>query len=91
MNGNGKYHVLRWVTCAHCGGKDTGCQQCFFGKIQVEVNLEDALRDLGIIDQLALMQGEIDRLQKQVEEMQKHGAYRVLVDDFGTQYKTSGL
>jgi hypothetical protein len=63
MNGNGKYHVLRWVTCAHCGGKDTGCQQCFFGKIQVEVDLEDALRDLGIIDQLGSQQVDIEELQ----------------------------
>jgi alkyl hydroperoxide reductase subunit AhpF len=73
MNGNGKheYQVTQWRTCPHCGGNLKGCQQCYFGQIEVKVSLESALRDMGIIDQLALMQGEADQLKAQVDGLQK--------------------
>jgi copper chaperone CopZ len=81
MSGNGKheYQVTRWATCPHCGGNIKGCQQCYYGGIEVKVDLLEALRDLGIIDQLGSQQVAIEELQT------KQGVVAVLVDDYGNQ------
>jgi hypothetical protein len=60
------YQVTKWVTCATCGGsgKVDGVDcTCWCGQIEVKVDLEQALRDLGIIDQLGSQQVDIEELQ----------------------------
>jgi hypothetical protein len=58
-----QFQVTQWRTCPHCGGNLKGCQQCYFGQIEVKVDLEQALRELGIIDQLGSQQVDIEELQ----------------------------
>jgi hypothetical protein len=65
MTANGsRYRVLKWVTCPVCGGLPDGCRNCDgYGQMQVEADLLEALRDLGVIDQLGSQQVDIEELQ----------------------------
>jgi hypothetical protein len=64
MTANGsRYRVLKWATCPVCGGREDGCKNCFSGQLQVETDLLEALRDLGIVDQLGSQQVDIEELQ----------------------------
>jgi hypothetical protein len=58
VNGS-RYRVLKWATCPVCGGLPDGCKNCFSGQMQVETDLLEALRDLGI-----------EQLKADVEELQ---------------------
>jgi hypothetical protein len=76
MTANGsRYRVLKWATCPHCGGRDDGCANCYCGQIQVESDLLDALRDLGVIDQLGVQQVVIEELQTKMSVLTRSAVH----------------
>jgi hypothetical protein len=64
-----RYRVLKWVTCPVCGGLPDGCRNCDgYGQMQVEADLLEALRDLGVM-------GDIEELQAKVSVVRLLVAY----------------